>query len=54
MTNKNKVPNAKGKNRPEMLSDRLGYPTSVGDADWETKHKKLYTKQADDTWKRKS
>ncbi len=25
---------AVGEGRPEMLSDRLGYPSSVGDADW--------------------
>lgn len=38
------VPNMDGKNRPMMLSDKFGYPESVGDEDWETKHKKYWEK----------
>lgn len=46
------IPNMKGKTRPFLLSDRLGYPESVGDEDWETKLKYLYT-QVEGGWVRK-
>jgi hypothetical protein len=38
------IPNMSGKNRPQLLSDNLGYPLAIGDDDWETKLSKLYVK----------
>jgi hypothetical protein len=52
MTNK-EIPNEPGKNRPLMLSDKLGYPTSVGDEDWEKKHKQYYTQLPNGNWVKK-
>lgn len=33
----------KSKDRPDLVSDKLGYPREIGDADWD-KVKHLYTK----------
>jgi hypothetical protein len=46
------VPNLKGKFRPEMLSDRLGYPASVGDEDWKN-HKRFWRRLPNGEWVRK-
>lgn len=39
----NIIPEYEGRNRPEINSDRLGYPPEVGDQEWD-KLKKLYKK----------
>lgn len=36
------IPNMEGRARPELNCDRLGYPPSVGDYEWEVNLKNLY------------
>lgn len=46
------IPNMPGKSRPLLNCDILGYPTEVGDKEWDSKLKKLYVK-VEGGWKRK-
>jgi hypothetical protein len=52
MSDKKVIPNMSGKDRPLLLSDKLGYPTYVCDEEWETKLKKLY-KEVPGGWVRR-
>lgn len=53
MTEQKVIPNMAGSTRPLLSCDRLGYPKSVGDEEWRTKLKHLYT-QVRGGWVRKS
>lgn len=45
-------PNLPGKERPEMVSDRVGKPSHFGDQDWkQVKH--LYKRLPNGNWVRK-
>jgi hypothetical protein len=37
-----------GKGRPDMLSDHLGYPASVGDTDWHARQEAAYQRGLED------
>lgn len=47
------IPEYKGRGRPEMSTDRLGYPPEDGDREWKDKHKKNYRKLPNGNWVRK-
>lgn len=53
MSRKIVVKNIPGRNRPALSCDNHGYPPSVGDAEWETKHKHLWTEGPKGTWTKK-
>ena len=53
MSAKTVVKNMPGRNRPELSCDRLGYPASVGDKEWNKKHKHLWTEGPKGTWTKK-
>jgi hypothetical protein len=44
MSERKVIPNMPGKQRPMLNTDSIGYPPEVGDEEWNTKLKKLYTK----------
>jgi hypothetical protein len=46
------TPNMRGANRPQLSCDNLGYPISVGDAEWNSKHRKNYV-EVPGGWHRK-
>jgi hypothetical protein len=52
MTKHNVIPNMPGSKRPQLTTDALGYPSSIGDDDWNAKLKKLYVK-VPGGWRRK-
>lgn len=47
------VNNMPGKNRPRLSCDSLGYPASVGDAEWDSKHKKRWKAIAGGKWQKR-
>lgn len=51
MEDKKVIPPMPGRGRPAMLSDKLGYPVSVGDYDWD--HLRHLYRQVKGGWVRK-
>lgn len=48
-----RVKNMPGRNRPELTCDRLGYHPSVGDEEWETKHRRNWKRLPNGVWEKR-